>query len=135
VTAMNRATSLLLVLGASACYMGPSLNGVQVAHSPHGAVGSFTTQSRNIFTGELLAVQDTGLVVLRADLVTFVPWPVITELSFEFPKVAIHDGQTPTASQSQQLRSVSRFPQGLTPELEERLLAAYKQTSIEVLRQ
>ncbi len=49
----------------------------------------------------------------------------------QFPDLDLPAGQPPIAGDLALMRRISRFPQGTTPELRSRLLAAYGKTDIE----
>lgn len=81
--------------------------------------------------GELLAVQDTALVVLAQDTVTLVPYRILT--AGRFSQVGELTETPPPRDFAEKVRLVSRFPQGLTPEMLTRLLAAYGQSTLKVM--
>jgi hypothetical protein len=81
--------------------------------------------------GELLAVQDTALVLLARDTVTLVPYDALK--AGEFSQVGELRGTLPAPDFARRLRLVSRFPQGLTPDMLARLLAAHGQSALKVV--
>jgi len=81
--------------------------------------------------GELLAVQDTAFVVLAQDTVTLVPYASVA--AGRFSQVAELVSAPPTPEFAGMLRRLSRFPQGLTPDLLARLLGAYGQSELKVV--
>ena len=76
-------------------------------------------------------MQDTALVVLTQDTVTLVPYRVLQ--AGRFAQVGELTEPPPTKDFASRLRLVSRFPQGLTPEMLARLLAAYGQSALKVM--
>jgi hypothetical protein len=110
------------------------------AHGPRGVSVSVTAGQRQ-FSGELLEVRDSGLVILAAPSVTlrssspaaggassqaheqrtlrFVPYGEIlsSEVDRTSSRFAIKDRRTPDRNVRERLRLLSRFPQGLNPEL------------------
>jgi len=81
--------------------------------------------------GELLAVQDTALLVLARDTVTLVPYRALE--AGEFSQVGELRATPPTPDFARRLQLVSRFPQGLTPDMLARLLAAHRQAALKVV--
>jgi hypothetical protein len=72
-------------------------------------------------TGELLAVEESGLLLLSGQTVLFVSYESIT---------GVKAGEPPPPETRETLRLVSRFPYGLSPEVRAALLAAYDQTEV-----
>jgi hypothetical protein len=82
-------------------------------------------------TGELLAVEESGLLLLSGQTVLFVSYESITGVKFERLKnVRFPAGEAPPPETIETLRLVSRFPYGLSPEVRTALLAAYNQTEV-----
>jgi hypothetical protein len=90
--------------------------------------------NQRLIDGELLAVNDTGLLLLQQRQVILVKYSVISNSSFEDlpPSVAVRNREPPSAPVREQLRLASRFPQGVTPERLQVLLLAYGQDSLKV---
>jgi hypothetical protein len=118
------------VLGFSACMVGPSTRTFAPANWPDGIEADLRLK-RSRIQGELLAVQDSALLVLRDDRVVLVLLAAIRVGSFSQRGVLVENGHALRGTLPR-LRLVSRFPAGLTPELKARLLAAYGQTEPEV---
>ena len=114
------------VLGFSACMVGPSGANFAPANWPDGIEADLRLKGSRI-QGELLEVQDSALLVLRDDRVVLVPLAAIRVGSFRQRGVLVENGRA-RRSALLDLKLVSRFPAGLTPELKARLLAAYGQT-------
>lgn len=129
-----RALTLLAIaiLPAAACHVGPDVANYPPANSPYGVTGSFVVGKATV-EGELLAVGDSTFVLLRDHQVLELPFAAIS--SARFPQVHIRiDGEAqPSYELLARLRMVSRFPQGLSAELERKLLEAYGQTAPTVL--
>ena len=128
---MRPAFVVPLLMAVTACYTGPSAKSFAPARSPRGIAADLRIErTRKHVQGELLEVQDTALLVLRDDdppRVTIVPIRAI-RAGF-FPRYGMLIVQSSVEPQDRErLRLVSRFPAGLTPELQARLLAAYGQT-------
>ncbi len=92
-----------------------------------------TTEQRT-FPGELIEVRDNGLVILsRPDgKLLFVPYAATRASTIEQTdqRYEIKNGRQPPPDVHEHLRLISRFPQGLTPELLQQLLAMYQQTEL-----
>ena len=120
------AASIALSL-VTACRYGPRLENVSLARSPRGTMMEVTrlTGSTN---GELLAVAEDGLVVLEGRRMVNVPFVEIRDArSAELGRDYRFSGQKrPGADVIARLRRVSHFPQGITPEIEAKLLTIYE---------
>ena len=121
---------LLLLACTLACPVGTSVHHFEPAGSAHGVqadlrVGKHSTRVR----GELLEVRDTALMLLRdGKRVTVVPIRLIRVGSFAKVDIQMMEGVRFSPADRDQLRLFSRFPGGLTPELEVQVLALYGQT-------
>jgi hypothetical protein len=119
-----------LVLGSMGCFIGPTTRSFGPAAGPKGIAADLRVKwgPTGRLQGELLDVQDTALVLLRDNRVTLVPIRLIKIGRFSRRGTLIEDGRTSQRSLAG-LRTVCRFPGGLTPEVTSRLLAAYGQTA------
>lgn len=133
---MRALTSLVLAVAlgmlAAGCHVGPDVASYPPASSPRGAVGKFEV-GRTTFEAELLAVRDSSFVVLRDRQVVEVPFAGVTSSSFPHVSIRVSSEARPSAEELAKLRILSRFPQGLSAELERKLLDAYGQTAPVVL--
>ena len=122
--------ALALLAATLSCHVGPSIHNFEPAASAHGVqaylrLGKHGTKVE----GELLAVRDSTLLVLRdGERVAVVPIRLIRSARFEKVDVLM-DSNRLRADDRERLRLFSRFPAGLTPELEAQLLAVYGQTA------
>lgn len=126
--------SCVILVGAlfvGACYHGQFLNSFPPAQSAAGIAADIRLRKGRV-QGELLEVQDSALVlVTTAGRVTLIQFDVIRQGKFGQKGWLIDlTNDVPVA----ELRSLSRYPSGLTPELRARVLSAYGQTEIEVVR-
>lgn len=126
-----------VVCFAHGCGFGPPIRyGQRVedfppAGIPNGASVSVVTNQRQI-AGELIEVQDTGLVVLERSLLRFFPYTSVRSIRIEPTDRNIGTGSQPLdPRRREEVRLLSRFPQGLSPGVLEQLLAVYGQTQIE----
>lgn len=121
------------LLLAVACYHGPSLRTFQPALRPDGIGAELHLQDTTI-EGELLEVRETALIVLTdAGRVVLVPVEGIRRGIFAQRGLLLGEGLPPVGALAE-LRILSRFPGGMTPEIRARLLAAYGQREIQVAR-
>jgi len=120
-----------VVLATLGCNLGGRVDRFAPAHRPEGVAVALALRGGRSAQGELLAVQDTALVVLAKDTVTLVPYSAV--VTGRFHKVGDLGGAPPTPNFARRLRLVSRFPQGLTPDLLVRLLAAQGQSALKVV--
>jgi len=125
----------VLLAGLTGCAVGPRAEDQPIARQPRGAAVQLNTADGAI-AGELLAVQDTAIVILtRAQRATLVPFRVILDGDAELAGGITRGGRVPAAHRLERLRLVSRFPQGLDPELQRALLTALGQAELEVMGQ
>jgi hypothetical protein len=120
-----------VVLAAAACQVGGTVETFAPAHQPAGVAVDLTLQGGRKTRGELLAVEDTALVVLAQDSVTLVSYGAIFD--WRFSQVGALLERPPAPDLATKLRLLSRFPQGLTPALLGRLLAAHGQAALKVV--
>lgn len=113
-------------LALAACAIGPGPERSATLLSPHGAQVTVTVRASSPGTvrGELLAVGDSGLYVLRSgdDIaprgVALVDYRAITRVSESaFGRSFRTDGSAPSDEPRSHLAAVSRFPQGLRGDL------------------
>lgn len=130
---LGLATMLLLAL--SACVnVGTQVENFSVASQPNGAMATIQTSS-GVVNGELLAVQDDGVIVLNNSLMELVPYHTIQSLQLKQlgNDYTIGD-HAPDSPQRSRLGAVSRYPQGINAELRQRLLTQLGQPEIRVIR-
>lgn len=120
--------ALIAISLAAGCRFGPNKADLHVATSPRGADVQITTGSGGV-NGELLAVNDDGLVVLDGRRMVTVPFTEIRDARFAElgAKYRIGKGRRPHPLTIARLRRVSHFPQGITPEIQAKLLTMYEQ--------
>ena len=123
-----------------ACSVGTKASDFRPAQSPRGVHASLSLKNPSVgVEGELLAVQDTALIVLWAEgsfphPVCFVPLSRIK--SSDFPQMHggdyVSGGHFASPDAKEHLRLVSRFPQGISPALRDKLFATYHQTQFDL---
>lgn len=135
----------------TACHVGPQIDDLPAAVEPQGANVELEFHKNSphrslaIDAAELLQVDDDGILVamrLARDggpRLTMVPWSVLTKVTATDFKGIRWKFDLSTAHLHQQareeLRLVSRFPQGLPASLRTRLAATYGQADAETLGQ
>ena|GEM_PF-1071402 len=109
---------------------GESLDKFPLARVPGGARCAIQMPYR-VLVGELIAVQDDGIVLLREKL-RFVRYEYIVALEFGegLPQYKVKRQRTLKPDVLERIRYLSRFPQGLSPELLQKLLQAYGQNAL-----
>jgi hypothetical protein len=107
------------------CTFGTTARETRLAVAPRGAEVTLATQGGRV-TGELLAVQDSTLVVLSGGVVTSVPFGIIRSGNVEVAGAVATWSPEKLAA----MRQVSRFPQGMNAELLQRVLARYGQRAV-----
>lgn len=128
---MRRAMILgLAVAAATSCATGARPSGFGPAKGPAGVTATLYPNSAPKLEAEVLAVQDSGLLVVARDSVLLVPWSrirrgIVPSLSIEFAR-----GDRPRTSETEAIRRTSRYPQGVSDELLAKLLQSYGQAAL-----
>ena len=120
---------ILFALGITllcGCQVGTQAKNYPPATGPAGAIVNLELADKSKTTGELLPVETDALLLLRTSEVTRISLLQIRR--GRAPKVAF-DGRL-AGNTRERLRLVSRFPQGVSSELENRLLQAYGQPAV-----
>jgi hypothetical protein len=146
---MNRlsVTLAFLIHGLTACSVVPTLSDFTPAHSPAG-VQTHVVVHRNVLegnkiAGELLTVRSDGLLVLSpkpvlpdtsGQRVVLVPFWMMRSVRIEqVGSFAIKsEGSERDAARRERLQLLSRYPQGVSGELLQKLLASNAQSAIDV---
>jgi hypothetical protein len=125
---------LIAALCSVACFhIGPSAQEFPLAFSPSGATVTIQTTSQAA-VGELLAVRDDGIVILRGSRLALAPYSDLQSAKVaDLPDHSIGAGAPPPERRAR-LNAVSRYPQGIGAELQRTLLARSGQAELEVLR-
>lgn len=122
--------SAVLAALLSGCAVGPRVERFAPAQKPSGVEASLKFLAGTSVTGELLEVENAALVILNGNEVTRVAYTAIRSGTFAQTGITIQERKPLSVTEREQLRLLSRFPQGLTPPLLASLLAAYRQTNI-----
>lgn len=117
----------LALLGLAACAIGTTTRSYQPANGPAGAAVTLSLTEDRVVVGELLAVEETTLLLVERQHLIRVDLATIQRL--EGPKLSTAGGSLSAATR-ERLRLISRYPQGMTPELEARLLQAYGTSAV-----
>jgi hypothetical protein len=107
-----------------------------LAMHPNGATAHIASSVGEI-SGELLAVQNNGIVVLSNSVMELIPYQSIDRLQLEDldGRYALTDaGRIPGAAQQARLATVSRYPQGIDTALQQRLLSQLHQSDLRVVQ-
>lgn len=126
---MRLMTAVGCSLIVAACTVGTHARNYQPARGPAGAMVNLQLQDKSRSGGELLAVEDTALLLLRDSQLVRVPLSQVR--SGRAPKLSFSSRMR--TGTREQLRLISRYPQGVSTELEGRLLAAYRQREVRSL--
>ena len=127
---MKRWLLLLIFLSfATSCHYGMAAKHFPPAQGPKGALAQVTAEQRQ-FSGELIEVRDTGIVIDAAQQLRLLPYSAIASSHFENTNLEIKNRRTPEPDVRDHLRLVSRFPQGLSTDLLKQLLNANGQTDL-----
>ncbi len=121
--------TLVLALVCGGCSVGPRIEAVDAAHTPAG-IATVVRTSKATYEGELLCVADDGLLLLVAERLTSVPFDAIEDVDAR-PFLRVRGRRSELSSkEKEKLRKCSRFPQGVSKELELSLLSAYGQAEV-----
>jgi hypothetical protein len=134
----------LAVLSLSACHVGPQIKDLELANNPEGATVEVQVlpadgRDKLKFEGELLEIRDDGIVFSgtsaddAADQVIFVAWSRANRVrATEFGGYRAEIGRSLEWSPEtkERFRLISRFPQGISPEIMDSLLAAHRQEEL-----
>jgi hypothetical protein len=121
------ARPLVALMLLSACMLGKSAGDYTPAKGPAGAMVSLELTGQPRIRGELLAVEERTLLILQGLELTRVTFQRIR--SGQAPNGGFR-GQVMTSNVRERLRLISRYPQGVSTELEARLLKAYGTTAV-----
>jgi hypothetical protein len=126
--------SVLVVFALAGCHIGHTGADIPVASQPGGAHVVLRTAS-GVYNGELLAVQDDG-VVISNDRIMFAPFTSLALLTVDRMgrQFRLSKAEVPSGDQLALFRAVSRFPQGLSPAIRSQLLAQKSQAEIVVIQ-
>jgi hypothetical protein len=113
------------------CRYGTSVTHFPPAQGPHGVMVQVTTDQRP-FSGELIEVRDTGLVLLADQKLRLLPYTAIVSSRIDqtSSRYAPRNRLAPNPDALEHLSLLSRFPQGLTADLLHSLLGIYEQTEL-----
>ena len=136
-----------LIVSFAACHFGLRVERFEPARAPEGVGVEVSVERGKVsgetleLRGELLEVREGGLLLLAprpaapAKRVVLLPFGLIRQAQFNKMGAScdLRNGGAPGQAVRERLRRVSRFPQGLSPELMGHLLEAQGQTEPERL--
>lgn len=125
------AAAAVLIMNGCRYRYGMTVESFPPARTPKGVTGRITTD-RGPVSAELIEVGDSGIVILADRKFRILPYGTIVASRFDgiSRRYDIGDRRPPKPDTRDRLRLVSRFPQGLTPELLQKLLEANGQTEL-----
>ncbi|MFT5501412.1 MAG: hypothetical protein ACI88G_001549 [Woeseiaceae bacterium] len=141
---MIRAVLSFVAVSMSACHVGPQIDDLDLAHNPDGAtvevqVLATEEQGKLKFEGELLEIRDDGIIFSGADAkesadeVIFVAWnraKRVKATRFGGYNADVGRSLEWGAETKERFRLISRFPQGISPEIMDSLLAVHSQEEL-----
>jgi len=141
---MIRAGLGFVAVSLSACHVGPQIQDLDLAHNPEGAtvevqVSPLEGKSKLKFEGELLEIRDDGIIFSgadgndSADEVIFVAWSRAARVKatrFGGYSASIGRSLEWSPETKERFRLISRFPQGISSEIMDGLLASHRQEEL-----
>lgn len=144
---MNMRFTIGLCLAAvslPACHVGPQIKDLDLANNPEGATVEVQVlpadgRGKLEFEGELLEIRDDGIILSGTstdadpDEVVFVAWSRAGRVrATEFGGYRAEIGRSLewSAETKERFRLISRFPQGISTEIMDGLLAAHRQEEL-----
>jgi len=135
-TKTNTGLPAIAILGSFLCLAGGCSYGMTVkkfppARNPAGLTLHVKTVERD-FLGELIEVREAGIVVLAEQKVRLLRYNIIALATPREggTRALLRNQRAPDAVSREDLRLLSRFPQGLSPEVLANLLAANNQPDL-----
>ena len=126
----TRTLAAALLMSLTSCLTSPPALSIAQADGQRGALGSVYMSDGRQHSGELLAFDDSTIVILTGDRVAIGALDHIDRVSFEdFETMYTGLHHNPSSRTLRQGRKVSRFPYGITAEAMTALLTSTKQTS------
>ena len=123
---MNRGRTALVVAlagGLAACAIGSRPRDYPIATMPAGAFVEIRTRAGALGPHELLAVQDSGLMVADSNAqLVFVEYSKLRALNIPKYGSWFSSHQPPAPAVREQWRVVARYPQGISPALLQQLV-------------
>ena len=140
-------TGIAVVVSLGSCHVGPMIDELEASRQPFGAhveieISQSGTPRTLDYEGELIEVGDDGLVFATRpndgapSRLIYAPWQRIRSIeATELPgyRYTGRGSRSRRSETMQEMRIVSRFPQGLTPELMDELLASFDQVKVDSL--
>jgi hypothetical protein len=128
-----RNSILITALSSVACFhIGPTAERFPLALGPNGATVTVQTTSQSA-TGELLAVRDDGVVILRGSKLTLAPFADLHSVKVAVLSDYSIGAGAPPPDRRARLNALSRYPQGIGAELQRKLFSQSGQAELEVL--
>jgi hypothetical protein len=127
---MKRLSIVALVVSLTACLTSPPALTVAQADTQRGALGSVYMSDGTQHSGELLALDDSTIVLLTRDRVAIGSLSRISLMSFDdFATNEVGPERHLSSRTLRKGRQASRFPYGITAPVMANLLANAKQTA------
>ncbi len=130
----TRPLTPVLLVALSACMTSPSALTVARADPQRGAFGSVYMSDKTQHSGELLAIDDSTIILLTKDRIAIGSLSRIAELSFDnFETSDVGAQRHMSPGTLRKGRQASRFPYGIAPTVMARLLENAKQAAPDTL--
>ena len=133
---LNRSGFLLFAAALSGCMIGAKAERFRPANLPAGSEVRVTLRTSRVIRGELLAVEDTSILVLVVAAGEPGPWimrfgPAMTRSAgVSGIGYVMYNRRVVTGRALGEARIRSRYPQGMSAELLASLLLAYNQPGV-----
>jgi hypothetical protein len=141
---LRRSLAVLWLLALPGCVTGPRPDALPPARTGQGVDVEFSTlptpdgRTYERLRAELLEVRTNALLVrhqqVQRESLLLVSYRLIADARFEdLPRLRFGDGAAPSHAQREELRLLSRFPQGVSESLLRDLLTAYDQDTLRTI--
>ncbi len=131
---MRQVVIVLSMIVITSCTIGQTGKDLALLHKPGGAQITWVAAAPG--AGELVAVRPEGLIVNSQNRLLLVQLSSIRRLRVQEPglQIEIRNAAELTPRNLESLRLISRFPQGLTPEIEKKFLGQLGRTAVDTIK-
>ena len=133
---MRTLIGAVVIAAALACSVGTRVKKFAPAQEPAGVAIRLRLhfgKGTQLVAGELLAVQDSGILLRDSTRILFIPNDSVRYGETTTRGTGLAFARKPTGSTREQLRLLSRYPDGVSAALLSSLIAVYGRDSVETI--